>query len=60
MKIKFLVVYLVNFGNNPKIELAQNIISNDNEGTLWTLDTSDENQSKIEDMFNKIAKFIEK
>ena len=41
-------------GNDEKINLAQQTIKEDNEGMIWTFDSSNENPEEIEHIFEKI------
>ena len=46
-------------GNEEKINLAQNLINIENEGKIWTFDSSHENFEDIEKMFETIIHDIE-
>lgn len=46
-------------GNEEKINLAQNLINIENEGKIWTFDSSHENFEDIENMFETIIHDIE-
>ena len=46
-------------GNEEKINLAQNLINMENEGKIWTFDSSHENFEDIEKMFETIIHDIE-
>ena len=46
-------------GNEEKINLAQNLINIENEGKIWTFDSSHENFEDIETMFETIIHDIE-
>ena len=45
-------------GNKEKINLAQSLIDEDEEGIIWTFDSSNENAEEIKHIFEKIIRDI--